>query len=138
MSATSEMATITFFDEGTKDDGQRLGLKGANLCEMSRLVIFIDILSTSRFNRVVAVPAGFIISTDVSREYDGRVHDKLEGKCNRALRKLETLTHRKFGLLNPDDMPLVLSIRASPTKATPGYLPLSLFVNFLGELWTHC
>lgn len=70
--------------------------------------------------RVVEVPEGFVISTQASVEYDGHIHDKLEGRCHRAIRKLEQLTHRKIENLGANDTPLLLSIRASPTFVTPG------------------
>jgi phosphoenolpyruvate synthase/pyruvate phosphate dikinase len=114
---------IAFFGDGSKNDGQRLGLKGANLCEMSRfypsscLLLLQDFLSLA-IVRVVEVPEGFIISTAASIHYDGHIHDKMEKECVEALAQLETLTQRKFG--SADGSPLLLSIRASPTKSTRG------------------
>lgn len=35
---TDRMSMITFLRDGSKEDGQKLGLKGANLCEMSKYV----------------------------------------------------------------------------------------------------
>jgi hypothetical protein len=82
-------------------------------------------------SRVVEVPQGFIISTEASIGYDGHIHDKLEKECNRALDQLEILTQRKFHSSDPAwSVPLLLSIRASPTKSTPGYAFCSMLWLF--------
>ena len=112
--------SITFLRDGSKEDGQRLGLKGANLCEMSKYVPSLYFCHLTLPTRVVEVPEGFVISTQASVEYDGHIHDKLEGRCHRAIKKLELLTHRKIENLGANDTPLLLSIRASPTFVTPG------------------
>jgi pyruvate, orthophosphate dikinase len=85
---------------------------------------------------VVEVPEGFVISTQASIEYDGHIHDKLEGRCHRAIKRLEQLTHRKIENLGEGDIPLLLSVRASPTLVTPGstvpYLtPLTLALRLM-------
>ena len=50
-----KMKNIVWFSEGTKDQKELLGGKGANLAEMTSIGL--------------PVPAGFIVTTDVCRQF---------------------------------------------------------------------
>jgi pyruvate, orthophosphate dikinase len=71
---------------------------------------------------VVDVPEGFIISTSVT----GNITTGIEQECRLALRKLEQRTHRLYDPKNRGEIPLLLSIRGSPTKPVHGS-PFSSF-----------
>lgn len=53
---------ISFFDEGTKDDGHKLGLKGANLCEMSKYVEYI-LFSLTKLGWLLSPPDSLSLLT---------------------------------------------------------------------------
>ena len=81
----SEGASVVPFADGGMSDADRLGGKGANLCEMTRLGL--------------PVPGGFVISTDVCRRYlvDGQVPDAVWAQVEAALGELERRHGRRLG-----------------------------------------
>lgn len=108
------------FKEGGADDATLLGLKGANLCEMSRVGL--------------PVPNGFVITTDACAEFlaqpDPRaLSDEILSQINNHIRTLERSTGRYFGVDAKDKprslttFPLLLSVRASVATADmPGLM----------------
>ncbi|MEO1701107.1 MAG: pyruvate, phosphate dikinase [Pseudomonadota bacterium] len=101
------------------DDLRRLGGKGANLAEMSRIGL--------------PVPPGFTISTDMCAAFfqNGReLPDSLrEGVCS-ALANLEAVTKQKFGDL---ENPLLLSVRSGAQVSMPGMMDTVLNLGLNDE-----
>ena len=93
--------------DGSKEDKQLLGSKGANLAEMVRIGI--------------PVPPGFTITTDVCRQYlkTGAYPAGLEEQVASALRRLEVDTGKKFG---GTDKPLLVSVRSGSAISMPGMM----------------
>lgn len=94
--------------DGSKEDKDLLGGKGANLAEMVRLGI--------------PVPPGFTITTAVCREYlaSGRYPAGLEEQVAEALAWIEEVMGRRFGAA--DDFPLLLSARSGAAISMPGMM----------------
>src|SRR5207302_9366668 len=84
-----------------------LGGKGAGLAEMTALGI--------------AVPAGFTITTDASRDYleAKELPEGLEAEIEEHLTALEERTGKGFG--DPDD-PLLVSVRSGAAVSMPGMM----------------
>ncbi len=93
--------------DGSKEDKQLLGSKGANLAEMVRIGI--------------PVPPGFTITTDVCREYlkTGSYPAGLKEQVASALRRLEIDNGKKFG---GSDDPLLVSVRSGSAISMPGMM----------------
>jgi pyruvate,orthophosphate dikinase len=93
--------------DGGKEDRSTLGGKGANLAEMARIGI--------------PVPPGFTLTTDVCRYYLREHHypDGLEDQVADALKRIETMTARRFG---DSDNPLLVSVRSGAAKSMPGMM----------------
>lgn len=99
---------VYLFNEGSKDDRDLLGGKGANLCEMTSLGL--------------PVPFGFIITTPTCREYfeaGNRLPAKLEQEYRVALARVEEEMGAQFG--NPDN-PLLFSVRSGAPISMPGMM----------------
>ena len=79
------MKNIVWFSEGTKDQKELLGGKGANLAEMTSIGL--------------PVPAGFIVTTDVCRQFleNQQLTQPLVEEIIRAVATLEERTHKSFG-----------------------------------------
>jgi pyruvate,orthophosphate dikinase len=93
--------------DGSKEDKQLLGGKGANLAEMVRIGI--------------PVPPGFTITTEVCRQYlkNGSYPSGLEEQVAANLRRLEVDTGKKFG---GADHPLLVSVRSGSAVSMPGMM----------------
>ncbi len=93
--------------EGTKDDKDLLGGKGANLAEMTNLG--------------VPVPPGFTIGCPLCDHYlrEGRAPSGLRDEVERALTRLETSTGRRFG---DRHNPLLVSVRSGARVSMPGMM----------------
>jgi len=67
------------------------------------------------------VPPGFIITTEVCREYyrQGRLPDGLMDEVKEAIRKLEKITGKRFG--DPSN-PLLVSVRSGAKYSMPGMM----------------
>ena len=93
--------------DGSRDDKQALGGKGANLAEMTRIG--------------VPVPPGFTLNTDSCRFYlrEGRYPPSLEEQVDDALRRLEQGTGKRFGGL---ENPLLVSVRSGAAVSMPGMM----------------
>ena len=99
---------VYLFDEGTRDDRELLGGKGANLCEMTSLGL--------------PVPYGFIINTQTCRDFfqlGNRVPGLLEQEYRSALRLVEHRMGSRFG--DPEN-PLLFSVRSGAPVSMPGMM----------------
>jgi len=93
--------------EAGRGDKQRLGGKGANLAEMTRIG--------------VPVPPGFVITTDVCRRY---MHTRelpvgLAAEVEQHLARLEQVSGKTFG---GSDRPLLVSVRSGAAISMPGMM----------------
>ena len=98
------------FKEGSLEEVELLGIKGANLCEM--------------FHLGLPVPPGFVITTAAYHEYIENGWDLteyVEETYRIALESIENSSLKKFGGSSPRmPNPLLLSVRASSTVKMPG------------------
>lgn len=94
--------------EGRASMSEQLGGKGANLCEMA--------------HKGLPVPPGFVISTDVCRQYY-RAGEKLPAdlmpEVEEALHRLERIAGGTFGSTKN---PLLISVRSGSRASMPGML----------------
>jgi pyruvate,orthophosphate dikinase len=112
------------FAEGSKDQKDLLGGKGANLAEMTNLGL--------------PVPPGFIISTEACRAYLGTAAGGGAGQMPPGLREeiaehlvsLEEARGKKLG--QPDD-PLLLSVRSGAKFSMPGMMDTVLNIGLNDE-----
>ncbi len=97
------------FAEGSREMRNLLGGKGANICEMTRL-LGADL-----------VPAGFVITTEacVIHMSTGAEPPELASQVEEALERLQTRVGRRFG--DVED-PLLLSVRSGARKSMPGMM----------------
>ncbi|MEE4278743.1 MAG: pyruvate, phosphate dikinase [Halieaceae bacterium] len=108
---------VYLFSEGSKDDRDLLGGKGANLCEMTSLGL--------------PVPFGFVITTPTCREYfdnGNRLPNLLEQEYRVALDLVEKKMGARFG--DPEN-PLLFSVRSGAPISMPGMMNtiLNLGIN---------
>ncbi|MEM1375957.1 MAG: pyruvate, phosphate dikinase [Pseudomonadota bacterium] len=102
-----------------ENDLHRLGGKGANLAEMSRIGL--------------PVPPGFTISTDMCREYlenGRRLPQGLREEVQTALENLEAVTKQKLGDL---ENPLLVSVRSGAQVSMPGMMDTVLNLGLNDE-----
>ena len=97
------------FAEGSRDMRDLLGGKGANICEMTRL-LGADL-----------VPAGFVITSEacVIHMSTGEEPPELAPQVDAALERLQGYVGRRFG--DADD-PLLLSVRSGSRESMPGMM----------------
>ena len=105
------------FDEGNASMGDLLGGKGSNLCEMVRLGL--------------PVPPGFVISTQVCRDYltkQQTIPEGLEESIKENIHLLEQSIGRNFGSTSN---PLLVSVRSGAHVSMPGMMDtiLNLGIN---------
>ena len=102
------------FSQGSKDDKDLLGGKGANLAEMTRLGL--------------PVPPGFTITTEACRHYlaEGREPDGLAEQVGRHLGELQERMGKRLG--DPED-PLLVSVRSGAKFSMPGMMETVLNVG---------
>lgn len=100
-------ALVHPFTEGSRDQADLLGGKGANLAEMTRLGL--------------PVPPGFTITTAACRSYlrHHRSPAGLDEELSDHLRALERETGRRLGDVND---PLLLSVRSGARYSMPGMM----------------
>ena len=110
------MATTYVYDfsQGSKDQKDLLGGKGANLAEMTRLGL--------------PVPPGFTISTDACRAYleQGREPDGLHDEVSAHLEALEKSMGKRLG--DPVE-PLLVSVRSGAKFSMPGMMDTVLNIG---------
>ncbi|MDP5183637.1 pyruvate, phosphate dikinase [Blastococcus sp. BMG 814] len=111
------MAGVTWvydFSEGSKDQKDLLGGKGANLAEMTNLGL--------------PVPPGFTITTDACRHYleHGGTPPELGDQVSEHLTALEKAMGKTLG--DPAD-PLLVSVRSGAAASMPGMMETVLNVG---------
>ena len=106
------------FAEGSMDQKDLLGGKGANLAEMTRLGL--------------PVPPGFTIGTTACRAYleTGDLPSGLAGEITAHLRRLEQVMDRRLG--DPAD-PLLISVRSGGKFSMPGMMETILDIGLTDE-----
>ncbi|RKS10077.1 pyruvate phosphate dikinase [Nocardiopsis sp. Huas11] len=106
------------FTEGSKDQKDLLGGKGANLAEMTNLGL--------------PVPPGFTITTKACRHYlsNGSVPAGLDAEIEANLKELEKAMGRRLG--QPDD-PLLVSVRSGARFSMPGMMETVLNIGLNDE-----
>ncbi len=112
---SAEAARLVFdFAEGSREQVDLLGGKGANLAEMTRLGL--------------PVPPGFTITTDACRFYldRGEEPQSLRIQVTMALRRLEDALGRRLG--DVED-PLLVSVRSGAKFSMPGMMDTVLNVG---------
>ncbi|MBT7369364.1 MAG: pyruvate, phosphate dikinase, partial [Gammaproteobacteria bacterium] len=111
---------VYLFNEGSKEDRDLLGGKGANLCEMTNLGL--------------PVPFGFIITTSTCREFfqaGNRLPNLLEQEYRVALDLIEKKMGTRFG--DPDN-PLLFSVRSGAPVSMPGMMNTILNLGMNDEI----
>jgi pyruvate,orthophosphate dikinase len=95
------------FSEGSTDQRELLGGKGADLAEMTSIGL--------------PVPPGFTITTDACRAYlkDGRSPDGLWDEVLERVRELERRRGQRFGA---PQSPLLVSVRSGGAVSMPGMM----------------
>jgi pyruvate,orthophosphate dikinase len=99
---------VYLFEEGTRDDRDLLGGKGANLCEMTKLGL--------------PVPYGFVVTTPTCREFfelGNKLPKTLEAEYRVALTIVEQKMSAQFG--DPAN-PLLVSVRSGAAVSMPGMM----------------
>ncbi|WP_261134489.1 pyruvate, phosphate dikinase [Bacillus sp. Marseille-Q3570] len=99
---------VYMFDEGSIEQKELLGGKGANLAEMTRIGL--------------PVPYGFTISTEVCNLYyeaGKSIPEEIESQISKALQTLEEETGKCLG--DPSN-PLLVSVRSGAVHSMPGMM----------------
>jgi pyruvate, orthophosphate dikinase len=109
---------IYAFSEGSKEQKNLLGGKGANLAEMTNLGL--------------PVPPGFIITTDACRAYlrDEQLPEGLDEQIDEAMEALQEQAGKHFG--DPAN-PLLLSVRSGAPFSMPGMMDTVLNLGLNDE-----
>ncbi len=111
---------VYLFNEGSKDDRDLLGGKGANLCEMTNLGL--------------PVPFGFVITTPTCRaffEAGNQLPKHLEQEYRVALGLVEQEMGARFG--DPSN-PLLFSVRSGAPVSMPGMMNTILNLGLNDEI----
>ncbi|MEM1113127.1 MAG: pyruvate, phosphate dikinase [Pseudomonadota bacterium] len=111
---------VYLFNEGSKDDRELLGGKGANLCEMTNLGL--------------PVPYGFVITTPTCREFfegGNKLPNLLEQEYRVALDLVEKRMGARFG--DPEN-PLLFSVRSGAPVSMPGMMNTILNLGLNDEI----
>ena len=105
------------FNEGSRDMTQLLGIKGANLAEMSQIGL--------------PVPFGFTITTEACRRfYDDNetISQELMDAVRDKISELENVTGKIFG---SGENPLLVSVRSGAAVSMPGMMDTVLNIHFI-------
>ena len=108
------------FSEGDASMGDLLGGKGSNLCEMTRLGL--------------PVPPGFVITTQVCRDYlagDYTLPEGLAGTIRERIAELEKSIGHEFGSRTN---PLLVSVRSGARISMPGMMDTILNLGINDEI----
>jgi len=111
---------VYLFSEGSKDDRDLLGGKGANLCEMT--------------NMGLPVPFGFVITTPTCRDFfeaGNKLPSLLEQEYRVALDLVEKKMGARFG--DPEN-PLLFSVRSGAPVSMPGMMNTILNLGLNDEI----
>jgi pyruvate, orthophosphate dikinase len=117
----SPASWVVDFADGSREQRDLLGGKGANVAEMTR------VLGPER------VPGGFTITTAACVEYmrsDGSFPPGLSEQVDEALERLQVQAGRRLG--DADD-PLLLSVRSGARESMPGMLDTVLNLGLNDE-----
>src|SRR5881227_2231681 len=112
---SAEAARLVFdFADGSREQVDLLGGKGANLAEMTKLGL--------------PVPPGFTITTEACRYYlaQGEEPQSLRVQITMALRRLEDQLGRRLGDVQD---PLLVSVRSGAKFSMPGMMETVLNVG---------
>jgi len=110
---------LYFFEEGSGDQKDLLGGKGAGSAEMTRAGL--------------PVPPGFIITTEQCLEFyrvGRRFPDGLQDQVRAAMRELEKRTEKGFGVAAN---PLLVSVRSGARVSMPGMMDTILNLGLNDE-----
>jgi pyruvate,orthophosphate dikinase len=110
---------IYLFEEGDGKNKKLLGGKGAGLCEMTQLGL--------------PVPPGFIITTEVCKEYYARGRRLPEGLMDEVkeyMKKIEAKVGKRFG---DPKKPLLVSVRSGAAISMPGMMDTILNLGLNDE-----
>ncbi len=111
---------VYLFNEGSKDDRDLLGGKGANLCEMT--------------NMGLPVPFGFVITTPTCRDFF-EVGNKLPPLLEQEYRVALDLVEKKMGARFGDpENPLLFSVRSGAPVSMPGMMNTILNLGLNDEI----
>jgi pyruvate,orthophosphate dikinase len=110
MAVASGEQLIYEFSEGSRDMGELLGGKGANVAEMTR------VLGADK------VPAGFTITTEACVAYMEGGQEFPEGLEEQLAEALEQLEEQAEKQLGGDKDPLLVSVRSGARESMPGML----------------
>ncbi|MGY1693151.1 pyruvate, phosphate dikinase [Geodermatophilus sp. SYSU D01105] len=118
MGGTGATTWVYDFSQGSKDQKDLLGGKGANLAEMTNLGL--------------PVPPGFTITTDACRHYlqHGSTPPELADQVTEHLTALEKAMGKTLG--DPAD-PLLVSVRSGAAASMPGMMETVLNVGLNDE-----
>ena len=108
------------FSEGDASMGDLLGGKGSNLCEMTRLGL--------------PVPPGFVITTQVCRDYlagDYTLPEGLAHTIRERIAELEQSIGHEFGSATN---PLLVSVRSGARISMPGMMDTILNLGINDEI----
>lgn len=111
MTSSEDHPYVVNFTEGTMAEKKQLSLKGAGLCEMTKLEL--------------PVPEGFILSTTAWNDWKLNGHtipDSLTEAYEAAIRKLERTTGHVFSNEPHRHQPLLLSVRCGSAVPMPGLM----------------
>jgi len=119
MSTTSAHSAVVAFDAAGTPDANRLGGKGASLVKMVGLGM--------------PVPPGFVLSTDIGREYlnQAALPAEVLARVDAELEALEQQLDRKLGNA---DAPLLVSVRSGAPVSMPGMMDTILNVGLNDEV----
>jgi pyruvate,orthophosphate dikinase len=110
---------IYLFEEGDGKNKKLLGGKGAGLCEMTQLGL--------------PVPPGFIITTEVCKEYYAngrRLPEGLMDEVKEYMKKIEAKVGKRFG---DPKKPLLVSVRSGAAISMPGMMDTILNLGLNDE-----
>lgn len=110
---------VYLFSEGSEDQKNLLGGKGANLAGMTKLGI--------------PVPQGFTVTTEACNKYydDGKqVSEEVVNQIYAAMTELEKITGKEFGGKND---PLLVSVRSGARVSMPGMMDTILNLGLNDE-----
>ena len=104
--------------DGTANDKNLLGGKGANLAEMTNLQL--------------PVPPGFTITTDICNQFlkNNKYPQQFKKEINNAIKKIELIMNKKFGNQNN---PLLVSVRSGARTSMPGMMETVLNVGLTSK-----
>ena len=108
------MRYVYAFAEGSKDDKDLLGGKGANLAEMTSLGL--------------PVPPGFTITTDACRAYRA-ANEEPEGLPQEVRQHLATVEEAMGRRLGDPGAPLLVSVRSGAKFSMPGMMETVLNIG---------